>query len=376
MKIVFLVLFFAVCAVHLAASFLDKQKIRYATKAFILLFLLLYYVFAAEKASGIMTVALITSLVGDIFLMPSGIVFFAVGGASFLASQVLFILQYSAFIDFSNVNTAAVCAVAVLYFAAAVFAFKKLKAGMDTKTFFGAAAYLAVNGAMNLFAFMLLLSMPCFGSALVLFGAAAFYVSDILLFFNDFYVCPLKRKYFLVMLTYCGILHHAGNFDDGIGKVMSEYYDELYALAYKILGDKTPLGRDCGVLCEKSCCKGDDKTGMLLFPFEKSPLKITESKNFRLAVCGGECKRNTRPLSCRLFPFFPCVDEKGNIKVRLDFRGFSVCPLVKNAKDVRFSQRFLNRVKKVGELLSQDEACVEFLKEISKEIEFEKRLLE
>ena len=55
---------------------------------------------------------------------------------------------------------------------------------------------------MNLFAFMLLLSRPSFGSALVFFGAVSFYVSDILLFFNDFYEKPLRRKYFLVMLTY------------------------------------------------------------------------------------------------------------------------------------------------------------------------------
>ncbi len=202
MKTVFLVLFFLVGAVHLAASFFDRQKIRYATKAFILLFLLLYYILAAEKADGIMIAALITSLVGDIFLMPSGIVFFAVGGASFLASQVLFILRYSAIIEFSSVNAAAVCAVAAVYFAAAVCAFKKLKAGMDAKTLVGAALYLAINGTMNLFAFMLLFSKPCFGSALVFFGAVSFYVSDILLFFNDFYVRPLKRKYFLVMLTY------------------------------------------------------------------------------------------------------------------------------------------------------------------------------
>lgn len=202
MKIVFLVLFFAVSAVHLAASFFDRQKIRYATKAFILLFLLLYYLFSAERKSGIMIAALVTSLVGDIFLMPSGIVFFAVGGASFLASQVLFILEYSKRIDFSAVNVPAVLAVAVLYVAAAIFDFKKLKVGMDKKTLVGAAFYLALNGVMNLFALMLLFSVPSFGSALVLFGAAAFFISDVLLFFNDFYVKELKRKYFLVMLTY------------------------------------------------------------------------------------------------------------------------------------------------------------------------------
>ena len=155
---------------------------------------------------------------------------------------------------------------------------------------------------------------------------------------------------------------------------MQKYYDELYKKVFKILGNKTPLGSDCGVLCEKNCCRGDENTGMLLFPFEKSPLKITEGKKFRLAVCGGNCKRKSRPLSCRLFPFFPCADENGKIGVTVDWRGFCICPLVKNAKDVRFSQRFLHSVQKVGELLAQDESCLEFLKEITKEIEFEKKL--
>lgn len=157
---------------------------------------------------------------------------------------------------------------------------------------------------------------------------------------------------------------------------MNEYYDELYEAAFKIFGDKTPLGCDCGMICEKNCCKGDEKTGMLLFPFEKTPLDVIQNGKIRLAVCDGNCKRETRPLSCRLFPFFPCVDEKWNIDVRLDFRGYSVCPLIKNARDIRFSKRFLKRVQKVGELLSQDQACFDFLKEVSKEIDFEKRLFE
>lgn len=156
---------------------------------------------------------------------------------------------------------------------------------------------------------------------------------------------------------------------------MNGYYDRLYETAMKILGNKTPLRCDCGVLCEKNCCRGDEKTGMLLFPFEKTELRVIKKENLRLAVCDGKCERNARPLSCRLFPLFPCVGENGKITVSPDFRGFSVCPLVRNAKNVRFSKRFLLRVKRVGELLASDEECLEFLKEISKEIEFEKRLL-
>ena len=156
---------------------------------------------------------------------------------------------------------------------------------------------------------------------------------------------------------------------------MNNYYNRLYNEAFHLLGDKTPLGRDCGVLCEKNCCRGDEKTGMLLFPFENSPFNITQSENIRLAVCSGKCQRSSRPLSCRLFPFFPCVDKKGNVFVSVDYRGYNVCPLVKNAGNVRFSKRFLHRVQKVGELLAKDEGCRDFLTMITEEIEFEKKLL-
>lgn len=202
MKTVFLVLFFCFGAVHLVASFFDKKSVRYATKAFILLFLLLYYLFSAKEKSGLMIAALVGSLIGDIFLMPPGLVFFAVGGAGFLVSQVCFILRYAQLADFSAVNYPLVAVCFAVYFVAAFLVFKKLKNGPDAKTLFGMIAYLAFNGAMNLFAFMLLLSRPSFGSALVFFGAVSFYVSDILLFFNDFYKRLLRRKYFLVMLTY------------------------------------------------------------------------------------------------------------------------------------------------------------------------------
>lgn len=202
MRFVFLALFIAASLFHLAASFFDKPKLRNASKAFILLFLLLYYAFSTERKSAVMLAALITSLIGDILLMPPGPAFFAVGGVSFLASQICFIVEYSRHIDFSAASVPAAVCVSAAYLAAAAFAFGKLRAAMSKTTLAGAALYLLFNGVMNLFAFLLLWSRPSFGAALVFFGAMAFFASDILLFFNDFYKGGLKRKYFSVMLTY------------------------------------------------------------------------------------------------------------------------------------------------------------------------------
>ena len=146
-------------------------------------------------------------------------------------------------------------------------------------------------------------------------------------------------------------------------------YDRLYKRAKNIIGDKTPLYKDCGLICKNACCKGDESTGMLLFPHEKTSLSVTEKDGVRLAVCDGKCDRNERPLSCMIFPFFPYVTEEGRVRVIPDIRGYNVCPLVGNTDMVRLDRGFLMRVKKVGRLLSEDEECYRFLYETSREID-------
>ena len=150
---------------------------------------------------------------------------------------------------------------------------------------------------------------------------------------------------------------------------MKDKYNKLYTEANRIIGNKTPLKKDCGQVCEGACCKGDEETGMLLFPFEESCLTVTEKDGVRLAVCQGKCNRNERPLSCRIFPFFPYVTAEGKIKVIPDVRGVHVCPLISNFRDVKFDKGFLYRVKKVGRLLYKDEECRKFLTETSREID-------
>ncbi len=148
----------------------------------------------------------------------------------------------------------------------------------------------------------------------------------------------------------------------------SKNYDDFYEVIFAQLEGLTPLSGDCGELCDKACCKGDEKTGMRLFPNEPSTLKIIEAEGGLLAVCGGSCERFKRPLSCRIFPFFPTIDEKGRIKVKIDMRAYRLCPLAENSESIRFDKDFLRAVRRVGRLLSRDPECLEFLKEISEEI--------
>lgn len=140
---------------------------------------------------------------------------------------------------------------------------------------------------------------------------------------------------------------------------------------YAILRKTTPLMFDCGKICDGKCCKGDDKTGMLLFPGEESlidpDINIIETEyGEKVAVCNGSCDRNRRPLSCRIYPLFPVlVEEEGQsiIKVLFDYR--ADCPLSDISSEYEFNKRFIKGVRRVGKYLLLNEETAEYYKELS-----------
>ena len=150
---------------------------------------------------------------------------------------------------------------------------------------------------------------------------------------------------------------------------MTRKQRRIYRKAYALLEHHTPLRADCGVLCGRACCRGDGETGMLLFPGEETPFRVLEKNGRRIAVCGGRCRRADRPLGCRLFPFLPQLEESGRVRVRLDSRGFGLCPLVRRAEAAAFSHRFLHRVRRVGKRLLRDRESRAFLAALWRESE-------
>ncbi len=157
---------------------------------------------------------------------------------------------------------------------------------------------------------------------------------------------------------------------------MGTNYKKMYDKIFKILGDLTPLRVDCGVTCGAACCKGDSDIGMLLFPHEDSelPVKLGENSE-RLVVCDGSCDRSKRPLACRIFPFFPIIDEKGKIFVELDLRAKRLCPLVEHCDEIEFNPNFFKALKKAGKILAKDGECREFLYNTTEEIDIYKAFL-
>ncbi|MBR1820761.1 MAG: hypothetical protein IJ769_03975 [Clostridia bacterium] len=105
--------------------------------------------------------------------------------------------------------------------------------------------------------------------------------------------------------------------------------------ACEILGDKTPMLTDCGLLCGAACCQPDEdgQGGVYLFPGERELLAKcdwgwVQSADFApMLRCDGPCDRARRPLGCRIFPLTPVRGKNGKWTVRMDVRARAMCPL-------------------------------------------------
>ena len=71
MSYVFLALFAAASLVHLYHSWLNDRKKRAVTKPMLLLFLTLYYCTSAASVNVFLLLALVTSWLGDVLLIPT-----------------------------------------------------------------------------------------------------------------------------------------------------------------------------------------------------------------------------------------------------------------------------------------------------------------
>ena len=151
--------------------------------------------------------------------------------------------------------------------------------------------------------------------------------------------------------------------------------------ALDLLENVTPLAVDCGQVCDGRCCRpSEDSSGMLLFPGEETLLAdegytMTPTGGGMLLTCGGRCRREMRPLACRIFPLFPYVGEDGRVRAVYDPRSFRLCPLTQNCARVPLRRDFVRAVRRAGRLLMRDPACAAFLRAQSREMDELLRLL-
>ena len=126
----------------------------------------------------------------------------------------------------------------------------------------------------------------------------------------------------------------------------------LLEQAYQLLGSATPLPVDCGELCNRRCCRGEE-VGMLLLPGEEELLgsqpgfRYVHEDEETILVCSGTCERQKRPWACRIFPFFTLITARESasaaINIIYDPRAYPICPLAAGNYPQRGIFRYLLR---------------------------------
>ena len=204
MKYLFLILFILFCIIHLFYSYTDNSKNRAKTKPFLLLFLALFYFFATKDMQPYLLLALLTSWLGDVLLIPSGKSWFVMGGLSFLLSHFFFIKVYLTHISFTNMPWVLITIVAILYFGISLKIMDSVKDNTPKAMIFPMFLYLIANSTMNIFGLMQLVSRQNIGALTAYIGALLFFISDCILFLVRYHINKnlIFKKHFMVMFTY------------------------------------------------------------------------------------------------------------------------------------------------------------------------------
>ena len=204
MRYVFLAAYAVLSAAHLYFSWIDDRKGRAWTKPFLLVLLAGYYALSSDKLLVVLLLALLTSWLGDVLLIPRGHGWFAAGGISFMLSHFLFIAVYVENISFTLVPWVPAVILAVVYYGISAkiismlwpYAPKKMRAVMYV--------YLLANSTMNVFAFMQMVTTLHPGAIVAYIGAVLFFISDCTFFLVRYYEPKrlIFKDHFTVMLTY------------------------------------------------------------------------------------------------------------------------------------------------------------------------------
>ncbi len=153
--------------------------------------------------------------------------------------------------------------------------------------------------------------------------------------------------------------------------------------ARAILKEEPPLSFDCGRCCGAACCQGGEQDGMLLFPGEERLYKgcewarvLPDRQGFKL-VCKGACKREERPLACRIFPLAIRLarQEAGAVKANIvmDVRAWPVCPLMRSGKR-GLKPSFVEAAEQAAAVLLTEDENLAFLEKLSRELDAYQRM--
>ena len=190
-------------AVHLYHGWKDDPK-RKITKPFLLIFLILYYVFSTDRICIPLLLALFTSWLGDVLLIPKGNKWFICGGISFIFCHMFFIAVYYVRISFTGIPWLLVIPAAILYFGIGLKIILSIKDNTPKAMLPLMYFYLLCNSTMNVFSLMQLITLKSKGALTAFIGALLFYFSDCILFLVRYHKNKdlIFKKHFTVMLAY------------------------------------------------------------------------------------------------------------------------------------------------------------------------------
>ena len=204
MNVLFIILFIIFSIIHLIYSWKEDGSGRAKTKPFLIFFLMLFYIFSASSIKPLIVLALFTSWLGDVLLIPKGNKWFISGGVSFLLSHLLFIAVYIALMSSYDVNWGHISLITVVYLIITILIMRKVYPFVSRTMGILLTLYLMINGAMNVFAlerFIICRGLP---PLIPYVGAILFYASDSILFWVKY--DPSKKhmrgRSFWIMLTY------------------------------------------------------------------------------------------------------------------------------------------------------------------------------
>ena len=204
MKYAIIALYIILSSIHLYHSWKDDAKRRAMTKPFLLILLAIYYALATNDLSWPLILALLTSWLGDVLLIPKGHKWFTMGGISFLFSHFLFIAVYTPSVTFASVPLVFIALMAVVYYGISLMIIRAVRKTTPKIMVVPMYLYLLANSTMNLFALMRLFTLGTVGSIVAYVGAVLFFISDCTLFLVRYYRNKdlIFKRHFTVMLTY------------------------------------------------------------------------------------------------------------------------------------------------------------------------------
>lgn len=190
-------LFFIVTAINLIGVGLRRPMIITFSKPLIMSTLIVYYLVVSSQRNKIFLVALIFSLLGDIFLLDkNGYFLFGIG--SFLITQALYIALVAQ--RTKNISRTTLLISVVPFVIYLVLLMRVLAPSLET-LFYPVLVYGSVISIFGISALHHFLVRRDAASRILLTGALLFIVSDSMIAINEFY-SPYMIYPVAIMLTY------------------------------------------------------------------------------------------------------------------------------------------------------------------------------